>query len=113
MAESLFVRGHCSTTGSESETVLYDDTSKADKHGGRSGMAAGDPYRAKALELLAQAEVAKDADTRGNFESRCFFAACQQVERNEGVVIDFVLPPQDSRCTPRSASNWANAGSVP
>jgi hypothetical protein len=68
-AESLFVRGHCSTTGSESETVLYDDTSKADKHGGRSGMAAGDPYRAKALELLAQAEVAKDADTRGNFES--------------------------------------------
>src|SRR5262249_35810639 len=37
MAESLFVRGHCSTTGSESETVLYDDTSKADTHGGRSG----------------------------------------------------------------------------
>jgi hypothetical protein len=32
-------------------------------------MAAGDPYRATALELLAQAEVAKDADTRGNFES--------------------------------------------
>src|SRR5262249_35810641 len=52
-------------------------------------------YRAKALELLAQAEIAKDADTRGNFESlaAAFLRLAMQVERNEGVVIDFVLPP--------------------
>jgi len=54
-------------------------------------------YRAKALELLAQAEIAKDADTRGNFESlaAAFLRLAMRVERNEGVVIDFVLPPQD------------------
>src|SRR5262249_13649691 len=58
MAESLFVRGHCSTTGSESETVLYDDTSKADKHGGRSSRTQG--KRVLMMSSLVQKRTSSD-----------------------------------------------------
>jgi len=65
-------------------------------------MAMGDQYRAKALELLAQAETAKDAETRAKFESlaAAFRRLAMQAERNDGLVIDFVLPPQDEKPKP-------------
>ena len=66
---------------------------------GRVKMAAGDKYRAKALEFLAQAETAKDAQTRAKFEglAAAYNRLAMQAERNEGLVIDFDLPPQDAK----------------
>jgi hypothetical protein len=62
-------------------------------------MTAGDKYRARALELLAQAETAKDAETRTKFESlaAAFMRLAIQAERNEALVIDFNLPAQDEK----------------
>jgi hypothetical protein len=62
-------------------------------------MAAGDKYRARALEFLAQAETAKNAETRTKFESlaAAYTRLAIQAERNEGLVIDFELPPQDDK----------------
>src|SRR5262249_4972160 len=65
------------------------------------------PYWPKTLELLAQAETAKDADTRANFEglAAAFLRLAMQVERNEGLVIDFVLPPQGKKQNRRRFSD--------
>jgi hypothetical protein len=59
-------------------------------------MVAGDRYRARALELLAQAETAKDAETRAKFENlaAAFIRLAIQAERNAALVIDFELPSE-------------------
>jgi hypothetical protein len=62
-------------------------------------MASGDKYRARALEFLAQAETAKDAETRTKFESlaAAYMRLVIQAERNEGLVVDFELPSLDDK----------------
>jgi hypothetical protein len=65
----------------------------------RFGVATGDKYRARALELLAQAETATDAEARAKFENlaAAFLRLAIQAERNEGLVIDFELPYEDDK----------------
>ena len=67
-------------------------------------MAAGDKYRARALELLAQAETAKDAETRAKFENlaAAFTRLAMQAERNDGLVMDFELTSEGQK--PKSKS---------
>lgn len=59
-------------------------------------MSVGDKYRARALELLAQAETAKDSETRVKFENlaAAFSRLAVQADKNEGLVIDFALPEE-------------------
>jgi hypothetical protein len=59
-------------------------------------MVAGDRYRARALELLAQAETAKDAETQAKFENlaAAFIRLAIQAERNAALVVDFELPSE-------------------
>ncbi|MGB9297577.1 MAG: hypothetical protein WCB52_15385 [Pseudolabrys sp.] len=60
-------------------------------------MAPGDTYRARALELLARAEVETDPETRAEFENlaAAFLRLAEQAERNSKLVIDFELPPEE------------------
>ena len=60
-------------------------------------MAPGDAYRARALELLARAEVETDPETRAEFENlaAAFLRLAEQAERNTKLVIDFELPPEE------------------
>lgn len=62
-------------------------------------VATGDKYRARALELLAQAETATDAEARARFENLAvaYLRLAMQAERNEGLVIDFELPSQQDK----------------
>jgi len=57
-------------------------------------MAAGDNYRAKALEFLARAETENDPSTRTGFENlaAAYLQLAEQAERNSRLVIDFELP---------------------
>lgn len=59
-------------------------------------MTAGDGYRAKALELLARADGETDRQMRAEFENlaAAFLRLAEQAERNAGLIIDFVLPPE-------------------
>ena len=59
-------------------------------------MSAADKYRARALELLAQAETTKDVDTRAKFENlvAAFMRLATHAERNAELVIDFELPSE-------------------
>jgi len=54
-------------------------------------MATGDKYRARALDLLAQADAAKNDTTRIKFESlaAAFLRLAKQAQRNEDLVVDF------------------------
>ena len=59
--------------------------------------AAGEQYRARALELLAHADKATDTAARLKFENMAaaFWRLACQVESNEGLIIDFVaMPPE-------------------
>ena len=58
-------------------------------------MAPGDTYRARALELLARAEVETYPETRAEFENLAaafFLRLAEQAERNTKLVIEFELP---------------------
>jgi hypothetical protein len=59
-------------------------------------MAAGDNYRAKALELLAQAETERDQAARAELESlaAAYLRLAEQAERNSALTIEFDLPPE-------------------
>ena len=58
-------------------------------------MAAGDKYRARALELYARAESAKDTETRAKLEglATAFNRLAMQAEKNAGLIVEFDLPP--------------------
>jgi hypothetical protein len=60
-------------------------------------MAAGDNYRAKALELLAKAEVETNPDIRADFENlaAAFMRLAEQAERNAALTIEFELPSEE------------------
>ena len=60
-------------------------------------MAAGDNYRAKALELLAKAEVETNSDMRADFENlaAAFMRLAEQAERNAALTIEFELPSEE------------------
>jgi hypothetical protein len=57
---------------------------------------AGDQYRAKALELLARAEVEINLDLRAEFAhlAAAYMRLAEQAERNSGLIIDIELPPE-------------------
>jgi hypothetical protein len=57
-------------------------------------MSAGDNYRAKALELLARAEIENDLTIRAEFENlaAAFLRLAEQAERNTAFVVEFELP---------------------
>jgi hypothetical protein len=65
-------------------------------------MTPGNRYRAKALELLARAEIESDTELRTEFETlaAAFLRLAEQAERNTKFVIDFEMPPED--CHPKS-----------
>jgi hypothetical protein len=60
-------------------------------------MAAGDNYRAKALELLAKAEVETNPDMLADFENlaAAFMRLAEQAERNAALTIEFELPSEE------------------
>jgi hypothetical protein len=60
-------------------------------------MTPGDRYRAKALELLARAEVERDPQLRTEFETlaAAFLRLAEQAERNTKFVFEFAMPPED------------------
>jgi len=60
-------------------------------------MAPGDTYRARALELLARAEVETHPETRAEFKNlaAAFLRLAEQAERNTKFVIEFELPPEE------------------
>jgi hypothetical protein len=62
-------------------------------------MAAGDNYRAKALQLLAKAEVETNPDIRADFENlaAAFMRLAEQAERNAALTIEFELPSEEER----------------
>ena len=59
-------------------------------------MAVGDHYRAKALELLAHVDTERDLTARAELESlaAAYLRLAEQAERNEGLTVEFDLPPQ-------------------
>ena len=59
-------------------------------------MVAGDRYRAKALELLAQADGATNSQMRAEFENlaAAFIRLAEQADRDTKLVIEFLLPPE-------------------
>ena len=63
---------------------------------GSVSMAAGDNYRAKALELLAKAEVETNPTIKADFENlaAAFLRLAKQAERNADLTIEFHLPPE-------------------
>jgi hypothetical protein len=58
-------------------------------------MAAGDNYRAKALELLAHADTERDLIVRAELENLAgaYLRLAEQAERNSGLIIEFDLTP--------------------
>jgi hypothetical protein len=66
-------------------------------------MTPGERYKAKALELLARAQVESDPQLRTEFETlaAAFLRLAEQAERNTKFVIDFEMPPA-SDCDPKS-----------
>ncbi|MFZ0177714.1 MAG: hypothetical protein WCF47_09385 [Pseudolabrys sp.] len=59
-------------------------------------MSAGDNHRAKALELLARAEIENDLTMRAEFENlaAAFLRLAEQAERNAAFVVEFELPTE-------------------
>jgi hypothetical protein len=57
---------------------------------------AGDGYRAKALELLARADVETDPQMRAELENlaAAFLRLADQAKRNSKLIIEFVLTPE-------------------
>jgi hypothetical protein len=57
-------------------------------------MTAGDRYRAKALELLARAEVENSPLLKVEFESlaAAYLRLAEQAERNDALIVEFELP---------------------
>ena len=57
-------------------------------------MSAGDNHRAKALELLARAEIENDLTMRAEFENlaAAFLRLAAQAERNAAFVVEFERP---------------------
>jgi len=67
-------------------------------------MVAGDNYRAKALELLARAEVETDPTINADFENlaAAFLRLAEQAERNAALTIEFEIPPdEDAKPKPK------------
>jgi hypothetical protein len=62
-------------------------------------VAAGDRYRAKALELLARADGETDSQMRAEFENlaAAFIRLAEQADHNTKFVIEFLPPPENSR----------------
>ena len=60
----------------------------------RSAMTPGDRYRAKALELLARAEVESSPVLKVEFEelAGAYLRLAQQAERNDALIDEFELP---------------------
>jgi hypothetical protein len=60
-------------------------------------MAAGDRYRAKALELLARADGESDQSVKAEFENlaAAFLRLAEQAERNAALTIEFELPSDE------------------
>ena len=66
-------------------------------------MSAGDNYRAKALQLLARAEVENDLTMRAELENLAvaFLRLAEQAKRNAAFVVEFELPiEKDSKPKP-------------
>jgi hypothetical protein len=65
-------------------------------------MAAGDRYRAKALELLALADGENDQTVKSDFENlaAAFLRLAEQAERNAALTIEFELPSEE-KCDPK------------
>ena len=58
-------------------------------------MSAGDNHRAKALELLARAEIEYDPTIRAEFENlAAFLRLAEQAERNAAFVVEFERPTE-------------------
>jgi hypothetical protein len=59
-------------------------------------MSAGDNYCAKALELLARAEIENDLTIRAELENlaAAFLRLAEQAERNAAFVVEFELPTE-------------------
>lgn len=59
-------------------------------------MTTGDGYRAKALELLARADVETNLQMRAESENlaAAFLRLAEQAERNTKLIIEFELPPE-------------------
>ena len=59
-------------------------------------MSAGDNHRAKALELLARAEIENDLTIRAEFENlaAAFLRLDEQAERNTAFVVEFERPTE-------------------
>jgi hypothetical protein len=57
-------------------------------------MAAGDRYRAKALEILARADGENDQTVKAELENlaAAFLRLAEQAERNAALTIEFELP---------------------
>jgi len=65
-------------------------------------MAAGDRYRAKALELFARADGENDQSLKAELENlaAAFLRLAEQAERNVALTIEFELP-SDEEGTPK------------
>ena len=60
-------------------------------------LAAGDRYRAKALELLARADGESDQTSKAELENlaAAFLRLAEQAERNAALTIEFELPSDE------------------
>ena len=60
-------------------------------------MAAGDRYRAKALELLARADGESDQTSKTELENlaAAFMRLAEQADRNAALTIEFELPSDE------------------
>ena len=60
-------------------------------------MAAGDRYRAKALEILARADGENDQSVKADLENlaAAFLRLAEQAERNAALTIEFELPSDE------------------
>jgi hypothetical protein len=60
-------------------------------------LAAGDGYRAKALELLARADGESDQALKAELENlaAAFLRLAEQAERNAALTIEFELPSDE------------------
>ena len=60
-------------------------------------MAAGDRYRAKALEILARADGENDQSVKADLENlaAAFLRLAEQAERNATLTIEFELPADE------------------
>src|SRR5215510_2239245 len=61
------------------------------------GMAAGDSYRVKALELLARADGESEQTSKAELENlaAAFLRLAEQAERNAALTIEFELPSDE------------------